>query len=96
MSAKEPELWIVVDKWNKFQHYPNRAVWIKNYVQLLSDRTTDNSPAQRSTLHGLWLMYAANNRQIPEHVVDHATTRRESHEINTRSAQPCGFHSVCC
>ncbi len=53
--------WIIVNRWEDFQHYKDRdPKWIKNYVRLLyDDDYMSLSPAQRGVLHGLWMMYAA-------------------------------------
>jgi hypothetical protein len=60
--------YIQVRNWERFQHYRDREPpWIKNYTALLSDPNYGElSHAQRSTLHGLWLMYARSSRQCPD------------------------------
>lgn len=61
------EQWIVIPKWEEFQHYNDRdPVWIKNYTRLL--RNPDYlalSGHTRSVLHGIWLVYASSNGQLP-------------------------------
>lgn len=54
------ERWIIVRKWDTFQHYKDRdPSWIKNYVSLLSDEDYLGLPlATRGVLTGVWLLYA--------------------------------------
>ena len=63
----EPELWIEVRNWNKFQHYKDRnPPWVKNYIKLLHDENyLSLPPGTRAILHGLWLEYAASEQKIP-------------------------------
>jgi hypothetical protein len=60
------ELWIEVVNWNKFQHYTDRRpAWIKNYTELLHNHNyIALSARHRGILHGLWLLYAAGNREL--------------------------------
>jgi hypothetical protein len=63
------ERWIVIPNWDGskgFQHYTERdPIWIKNYVRLLhSDEYLKLTFVQRGVLHGLWLVYAASDRQV--------------------------------
>jgi hypothetical protein len=60
------ERYIEVLGWERFQHYKDRdPAWIKNYVRLLhNDAYLDLTLHQRGVLHGLWILYAANGRQI--------------------------------
>ncbi len=65
----DPERWIVIPRWDGptgFQHYSDRdPKWIKNYRDLLSkDEYLELTFVQRGILHGLWLEYAAANRQL--------------------------------
>jgi hypothetical protein len=57
---------LVVERWERFQHYKNRApLWIKNYTALLHDDTyLSLSGHRRSVLHGLWLVYASSSCQL--------------------------------
>lgn len=84
----EPERWIVVIGWERFQHYQggpraDRPPWIKTYVALLHDdaylRLTLH---QRGVLHGLWLEYATARRQLPDST---ATISRRLGERVTRA-----------
>lgn len=73
------ERWIVIPRWDGpdgFQHYKNREpTWIKNYTRLLNDEEYRSlTMHQRGVLHGLWLEYAASNRQIPDSTL--SITRR--------------------
>ena len=73
-NGHELERWIVIPNWHGddgdqegFQHYRDRdPIWIKNYRRLLADsaylRLTGH---ERALLHGLWLMYASSDGQIP-------------------------------
>ncbi len=63
MSA---DRWIVIPRWDDFQHYKDRdPVWIKNHRALLhNDAYIGLTLHQRGVLHGLWLEYAASNREI--------------------------------
>jgi len=60
------ERWIEVTHWDRFQHYRDRnPPWVKNYIQLLHDSNyLSLTGHQRAVLHGLWLEYAASNRQV--------------------------------
>jgi hypothetical protein len=61
------ELWIVVRNWRRFQHYgKRRPPWIKTYTALLHDHNYRSlSGRHRGLLHGIWLLYAANNERLP-------------------------------
>jgi hypothetical protein len=54
--------YLVVERWEEFQHYKNRApLWIKNYTRLLHDDTyLGLTGHQRAVLHGIWLVYASS------------------------------------
>lgn len=60
------ERWIVIPRWDDFQHYSTRdPVWIKNHRRLLHDDAYRAlTLPQRGVLHGLWLLYAASGREI--------------------------------
>ena len=62
----EPELWIVVKNWRRFQHYGNRSPpWIKLYTELNSDPNwLGLSSAARGMLVTIWLEYARSNEQL--------------------------------
>jgi hypothetical protein len=61
------ERWITVVGWEDFQHYRNRRpLWIKNYTALLAKPAYRKLLAkERALLHGLWLLYAASEGQVP-------------------------------
>lgn len=65
MSA-DLDHWIVIPGWEKFQHYRDRTPpWIKNYTSLLQrDSYLELTAAQRSLLHGVWLLYAMGDGQL--------------------------------
>lgn len=58
--------YLVVERWDDFQHYKNRApVWIKNYTQLMRDDAYRSlSGHRRAVLHGIWLEYASSSCQL--------------------------------
>lgn len=58
----ETDGWIVVDKWDEFQHYKDRTVpWIKFYAELLHDEEWLGLPPRtRSLLCGIWLLYMSS------------------------------------
>ena len=66
MTLEQPELWIVIRHWERFQHYKERnPPWVKNYTRLLSDQNyLALSPTRRALLHGLWLAYALNDTSL--------------------------------
>ena len=70
--------YLVVERWEEFQHYKNRApLWIKNYTRLLHDDTyLGLSSHRRAVLHGLWLVYASSSCQL---VFDHGSLSRRLH-----------------
>src|SRR5262245_37557083 len=60
--------WIVIPRWDEFQHYKDRdPSWIKNQRALLhSNEYRQLSFALRGVLHSLWLEYASSNGQVPD------------------------------
>jgi hypothetical protein len=60
------ELWIVINRWDDFQHYKDREPkWIKLYTQLHHDSNwLELSGHQRAVLVGLWLEYASAHAQL--------------------------------
>lgn len=81
----DTDRWIVIPNWDEFQHYPNRdPIWIKNYRRLTSDDAYRNLTfVQRGILHGLWLEYAASNRQIRDSTL--TVTRRLGQRVTRAS-----------
>lgn len=61
------DLYIVIRHWDRFQHYADRRpIWIKNYVALLANPSYSRLTwTQRGVLHGLWLMYAETQCELP-------------------------------
>jgi len=82
-----PERWIVIDRWDDFQH-PDAGrsgvtPWIKSYTRLLSnDDFLELSHHIRGVLFGLWLEYARARRQLGGSPV--ALTRRLGQRVTTR------------
>lgn len=64
---KRGELWIVIPKWRKFQHYNDRnPPWIKVYTDLLDNPNYRQLGSfHRALLHDIWLMYAASQCELP-------------------------------
>lgn len=67
MSA-DPPRWIVIPRWDDFQHYKDRdPKWIKNYTRLVNDDAYLDLPLlHRGVLHGIWLLYARHERGLSE------------------------------
>jgi hypothetical protein len=66
-----PSDWIIVPKWEKFQHYKNRdPLWIKVYTKLLHDpKFLKLSPASRGLLMTIWLMFASESGELTVEMV---------------------------
>jgi hypothetical protein len=58
--------WIVVRKWEKFQHYKDRQpAWIKLYTELASNAEwLSLSDADRGVLTLIWIEYARSRNQL--------------------------------
>jgi len=86
MTDSQPQ-WIVIPNWDKFQHYRDRdPTWIKNHRSLLhSDAYRNLSYHQRGVLHGLWLEYAAANRQIRDSTL--TLTRQLGQRVSRRDLE---------
>jgi hypothetical protein len=58
--------YLIVERWEEFQHYKKRApLFIKNYTRLLHDDTyLSLTGHRRAVLHGLWLVYASSSCQL--------------------------------
>ena len=58
--------WVVVPKWEEFQHYKDRdPTWIKNYTRLLHDDAYDDlTLAAGGLLHIIWMLYAASGCEL--------------------------------
>jgi len=65
------ERWIVIPRWQEFQHYKDRdPFWIKTYVRLIrDDNYLDLDLPARGLLHGIWLMRAQAGGPIRESAV---------------------------
>jgi hypothetical protein len=58
--------WLVVERWEDFQHYKDRdPKWIKCYSRLMhDDEYLMLSGHRRAVLHGVWLEYASSSCQL--------------------------------
>ena len=58
--------WVVIPKWDEFQHYKNRdPAWIKLHRTLAADPEWQQlSGHDRAVLVGLWLEYASSNCRV--------------------------------
>jgi hypothetical protein len=85
--------YIVIPNWDGpdgFQHYRDRdPIWIKNYRALMAkDEYLELSFHVRGILHGLWLEYAASDRQLSDNTVTLSrrlggrVTRRDLESLN--------------
>jgi hypothetical protein len=65
------ERYIVIPKWEDFQHYSDRdPIWIKVYTRLLSDEAfLDLTFHQRGVLVSLWIEYARSGRQLRDNTL---------------------------
>jgi hypothetical protein len=72
--------WIVIPRWNDFQHYKDRRPsWIKAYTDLLNnDAYLDLTEHQALVIHRLWLMYASAGCHL------HVTTASLSRHLHLR------------
>jgi hypothetical protein len=78
------ESWIVVTRWDEFQHYSKRdPIWVKVYTRLLADENyLGLTFHQRGVLQGIWLEYARSTRQLPGSTL--SLTRRLGGKVSTR------------
>lgn len=84
------ERWIVIPKWEEFQHYKDRdPKWIKAWCRLLSDDDYMSlSFHLRGVLHSLWMAYASANGQLldtPQSLhrqLGHRVMRRDVESLN--------------
>jgi hypothetical protein len=60
------DLWIIVPKWDKFQHYTDRdPLWIKVYTELGSNPDfCDLTAASRGVLLTVWVEFARSRGQL--------------------------------
>ena len=67
MSGR-PDRWIVIPRWDEFQHYKDRdPIWIKDYVlQVRQDEWLYSRLSQRGVLWGLRLLYTETNGALSE------------------------------
>ncbi len=81
------ELWIVIPRWEEFQHRDAARVqvptWLKTFTKLLSDEAyLDLSGHRRAILHGLWLEYARSTRRLRVDTI--SLSRRLSLRVTTK------------
>lgn len=79
--------WIVIPKWDEFQHYKNRdPSWIKLHRSLASDPAWIGlSGHDRAVLVGLWLEYASSNCQV--RLDTRSITRRLALRVTTATIE---------
>jgi hypothetical protein len=65
-AGTQPERWIVIPNWERFQHYKDRTPpWIKVYPELLhNDAWLSLTDAQKGLLLTIWLEYAYAHGQL--------------------------------
>lgn len=85
------DLWIVVPKWDEFQHYTDgrRLKWIKTWTNLLdNDDYLGLSFHLRGVLHSLWVAYASAEGQLkasPQSLhrqLGHSVKKRDLESLN--------------
>lgn len=87
----EPEQWIVIPNWKKFQHYGNRrsVPWIKVYNELNSRAEwLDLTLAERGLLITIWIEYARSKGTLKAssvHRLSPTKTRRKHWESLNRA-----------
>lgn len=81
------ERYIVIPKWEEFQHYSNRdPVWIKVYNRLLSDDGfLDLTFHQRGVLVSMWIEYARSGRQLRDNTL--TLTRQLGGRVSRRDIE---------
>ena len=88
MSANgQPERYIIVRNWQRFQHYSDRdPPWIKNYTRLLSDENyLGLTVHRRAMLHALWLEYARSGQELSENTL--RMSRRLAMKVTMRDLE---------
>ncbi len=89
--------WLVIPKWDEFQHYKNRdPAWIKLHRSLASDPEWQKLSGHcRAVLVGLWLEYASSNCQVVVNTL--SLTRRLALRVSSRqlkTLETAGFIEV--
>ena len=76
----DSERWIVIPRWDDFQHYSNRnPPWIKSYVkQVRDDEYLSLEQAARGLLNDLRMLYAEAHGQLREEAARRRLVRSES------------------
>lgn len=99
-GRRQPERWIVVNRWEEFQHYRDRRpTWVKVYTRLLHDHDyLALSAAARGFLQGLWIMYAETSGQLTyddlRSTVARSDADRRSFKRSIESLSDAGFITV--
>jgi hypothetical protein len=81
------ERYIVIPRWEEFQHYRDRdPVWVKVYTRLLSDDGFRQLTFhQRGVLLSLWVEYARSGRQLRDNTA--TLTRQLGHRVLRRDLE---------
>jgi hypothetical protein len=90
VTDEAAEMWIVIPKWEEFQHRDAARSkvppWVKTWTRLLSDDDfLDLSHHLRGVLLGIWLEYARSTRQLRGSTV--ALTRRLGQRVTARDLE---------
>lgn len=87
--------WIVVPKWDRFQHYRDRdPIWIKVYARLLSDPDfLGLSFAARGLLMTIWLAFCEANGQLSVRNCDRICDKRLSN-AQLKALNEAGFIEI--
>lgn len=81
------ERYIVIPRWEDFQHYRDRdPIWVKVYTRLQSDDAfRDLTFHQRGVLVSLWIEYARSGRQLRDNTA--TLTRQLGHRVLRRDIE---------
>jgi hypothetical protein len=87
--------WIIVPKWDRFQHYRDRdPIWIKVYTRLLSDPNfLGLSFAARGLLMTIWLAFCEANGQLSVRNCDRICDKRLSN-AQLKALNEAGFLEI--
>jgi len=91
------ERWIVVEHWERYQHYKDRRPsWIKLYASLLVDQNyLSLSARRRALLVGLWLLYAQNQSTLRLRVEQiNSTLRLRATYADYEALNEAGFITI--
>jgi hypothetical protein len=81
------ERYIVIPRWDEFQHYRDRdPIWLKVYTRLLSDEGFRQLTFhQRGVLLSLWVEYARSGRQLRDNTA--TLTRQLGNRVMRRDIE---------